>query len=238
MKQVLSNIENVKKGTALLNYLITRPKSEMVGLGLVYGAPGLGKTRWATRTAFANNFHIYVRIDAAETQRTFLEKLYTALQYTYGIPQKLRGSKQKFYLEIVDILVDAPQTVLFIDEIDYAFRDKKLLGSIRDLADETLATIVLIGMQDAKQSLLKANAHYFDRCNSFCEFRKLSPEDTALVCAEVSDVELEPEVVKYIHGKTKGTIRRIVKMVDFCERAARARKLKKVALKDLGNGEQ
>jgi replication-associated recombination protein RarA len=233
MKQVLSKIENVQKANATLNYLTSRPRSEMVGLGLIYGAPGLGKTRWAQRTAYANNYHIYLRIDAAETQRSFLRKLYTSLQFTYGIPREIKGSKQKFYLESVDILVEAPQTVIFIDEIDYAFRDKKLLGSIRDLADETLATIVLIGMQDAKQSLLKANVHYFDRCNSFCEFRKLTAADTALICAEVPEVDLDMEVVNYIHGKTKGTLRQIIKAIDHFERIGRAKKLKALAMKDL-----
>jgi len=235
MKHNLCQIKNVTKANTTLNYLGTRPRNEMVGLGLVYGAPGLGKTRWALNAGLTKNFHVYVRLDSTETQKSFLIRLYQGLQNVYGVVATVRGSKQKIYLDIVDILIEAPQTVVFIDEIDYAFKDKQLLGTIRDLADETLATFILVGMQDAKNSLLKANAHYFDRCNSFCEFKPLSLEDTALVCAEVCEVALEPEVVKFVHRRTKGTLRRIVKALDMFERTAKSKKLKKITLADLGS---
>ena len=56
MKHVLCNTRNVKEADAKLQYLLTRPRSEMVGLGLFYGAPGTGKTRYAMRTAFSSGY--------------------------------------------------------------------------------------------------------------------------------------------------------------------------------------
>lgn len=232
MKECLSRIDNVQRATSAVNYLITRPKSEMVGLGLIYGAPGLGKTRFAMRTAFKNGY-LYIRLDSTMNQRSFLTKLYQALQYLYSVPQPIRGSRQKLYFEIVELLIMAPDTVIFIDEIDYAFKDKALLGTIRDLVDETLCTIVLFGMQDAKASLLRANAHYFDRCNSFCEFHKLSLQDTSLIVKDACEVEVDKAIVEWIHKSSKGTVRKIVKLVDYCERVAKARNIKSLKLDDI-----
>lgn len=232
MKECLSGIDNVKRAREAVNYLITRPRSEMVGLGLIYGAPGLGKTRFAMRTAFKSGY-LYIRLDSTMNQRSFLVKLYQSLQYLYAVPAPIRGSRQKLYFEIVELLISSPQTVIFVDEIDYAFKDKALLGTIRDLVDETLCTIVLFGMQDAKQSLLRANAHYFDRCNSFCEFHKLSPADTALIIKDACQVEVDAEVANWIHKQSKGTVRQIVKLVDYCERVAKSKNLKIVKLDDI-----
>lgn len=232
MKEVLSQIENVIRAKETVGYLLTRPRSEMVGLGLIYGAPGLGKTRFAMRTAFDSGY-IYLRLDATMTQRSFLMKLYQSLQFRYSVPMPIKGSKQKMYNEVVDLLISAPDTVIFVDEIDYAFRDKALLGTIRDLVDETLVTIILVGMQDAKNALLKANQHYFDRCNAFVEFKPLSEADTAKICKDSSDVKMDAEVIKYVHKGTRGTARKIIKMIDWVERKAKAANLKSVTMQDI-----
>lgn len=232
MKEVLSTTNNVAKARETLHYLLTRPRSEMVGLGLIYGAPGLGKTRFAMRTAFSQGY-IYLRLDSTMTQRAFLAKLLASLQYMYSVPAPIRGGAAKLYADVTELLVSAPDTVIFIDEIDYAFRKKELLGSIRDLVDDTLVTIVLIGMQDAKNNLLRANAHYFDRCNSFCEFTALTPQDTAAICKEAGEVDMDADVCVWIHKKSAGTVRKMVKMVDWVERLAKEKGLKKVSMGDL-----
>lgn len=229
MKEVLAETKNVAAAKRTLSYLLSRPRSEMVGLGLIYGAPGLGKTRFAMRTAFKNGY-IYLRIDATMTQRSFLAKLYTSLQYVYGVAGPVKGSKQKIYKDVVELLDAAPETVIMIDEIDYAFRDKALLGTIRDLVDETLVTIMLIGMQDAKASLLAANAHYFDRCNAFCEFQPLSLADTKLICTEASDIKMSDDVIQFVHKSTEGAVRNVVKSIDMVERIAREKGLKAVTM--------
>lgn len=52
MKQgKLVRTRNVVEADEAINLLVTRPKEEMVGLGLLYGKPGLGKTTYATRIA-------------------------------------------------------------------------------------------------------------------------------------------------------------------------------------------
>jgi replication-associated recombination protein RarA len=228
----MSAIENVTRAQNTLNILLTRPRSEMVGLGLIYGAPGLGKTRFAKRTAFTKGY-VYMQLESTMNQRAFLKSLLRTLQIFYSVPAPIKGSKQQIFEEVRDILLLAPDTVIFIDEIDYAFSDKAMLGTIRDFVDTTTATIVLFGMQGAYASLLKANAHYFDRCNAFCEFQSLSRADTALICKEVSDVELAPEALKWIHDSSRGTIRKVIKNINFLEQVAAAKGLKTITAKEL-----
>ncbi len=232
MKHTLCKTDNVVRATDKLNYLLTRPRNEMVGLGLFYGAPGTGKTRFAMRTAFSEGY-IYMRLEAAMTQRGFLMKLYQSLQYMYSMPTPIKGTTQQLYNEVLEILTSAPNPVIFIDEIDYAFSHKGIIGTIRDLVDQSLVTIILFGMQDAKTQLLALNAHYFDRCNAFCEFRNLSIGDTALICQEVAEVEMDADVVKWIHNAGKGRARIIIKTLDWVERKGKSAQLKKVALKDI-----
>lgn len=231
MRHTLSKTSNVERAEAQLNYLLTRPRSEMVGLGLFYGAPGTGKTRYAMRTAFENRY-VYLRLESAMTLRGFLVKLYQSLQFMYGSQMVVKGNAQQIYNDILEILISAPDTVIFIDEIDYAFRHRQLLGTIRDMVDQSLATIVLFGMQSAKTELLRLNAHYFDRCNAFAEFKHFNLADTTLLCNEVCEVELTNDAIEWVHKAGKGCARQIIKTLDFVERRAKAKNIKKFGLED------
>ena len=69
MKQgTLVRTQNVIAADKCIEYLQTRPKMEMVGLGLLYGRPGLGKTTYASRIAFSQGY-LYLRLEATTTPR-------------------------------------------------------------------------------------------------------------------------------------------------------------------------
>ena len=230
----IANIENVKKSIQMIRYLRERPKTEMVGLGLIYGAPGLGKSRFARRFAIRNGL-FYLRLEATDTARTFSIKLYEILCEKYNISEQIRGSTNKIFDACIDIINDVnDEVIIFIDEIDYAFhRNRKLLGSIRDIVDRTLAIIILVGMQNAKQMLLRADSHYFDRCNYFTEFKPISLADASLICKTIADVDIDSEVVKYIHSAAAGNLRKMIKLIYAIESVASGKSLKKIGIKDI-----
>ena len=143
------------------------------------------------------------------------------------------GTANDLFMMCITVLEDHKDTIIVVDEIDYAFRHKAILGTIRDLVDQTLVTIILFGMQDAKNCLLALNAHYFDRCNAFAEFTNLEMGDTAMICTEASEVEMSPDVVKWVHKVGKGCARQIVKTIDYVERTARVKNLSKVEMSDI-----
>ncbi len=221
----LARTSNVRKAEELFTYLQKRPKTEMVGLGLIYGPPGLGKSRFARQTAIQNDY-IYFRLEATMTAKAFAIKLLERIHQHFGMQSlKVRGTGSEIFSRVTDILENYNDIVIVIDEIDYAFRSQKILGSIRDIVDETLTTIVLVGMTDAKSKLLALDSHYFDRCNFFCEFKPMTKDDIKLLCDEICDVKLTDPLVQHLSKKTKGNIRKLVKSLYSIEDIAKERNL-------------
>jgi DNA transposition AAA+ family ATPase len=216
----LVEIDNVKGANRVFKNLLERTRTENVGLGLFYGRAGLGKTRWATKIA-KDNGYIYLRLESNITPKDFLRSLLTKLLYKTMPYYEVTGTQNEIYNQILDILQKDQNIVIFIDEIDYGFSNEKILASIRDLADQSLVTFVLVGMERAKEKLMKMNAHYFDRCNAFFEFKPLSLSDADKILAEICDVVVDSDIVKFIHQRCNGTMRIVNKHIDALERIAK-----------------
>ncbi len=229
----LAQTKNVDSALECVDYLLARPVTEMVGLSLWYGNPGVGKTRFAKRYAIANS-QIYLRLESTSTAKTFALQLYECLCYHCSLPVgNIRGSANRIFAVCKEILSDLPNLVIFVDEIDYAFKNSQLLGSIRDIVDETSAIVILVGMQDAYKELLKANVHYFDRCNFFVEFETLDRADVKLVMQTISDITVDADTIQMLHQKTSGTLRKIVKLIHAIETIAATLDVKSVSFRDV-----
>ena len=225
----LIHTTNVNKAQECINFLLTRPKQEIVGLGMLYGKPGLGKTTFATRTAFRNGY-TYLRLEATSTPKTFAQDLLTNLYRNYVIGDFIpHGSTNTLFKQCIQILCEQEDAVIIIDEIDYAFRYQQLLGSIRDLADETLAVILLIGMQGARDKLSRIDAHYFDRCNYFYEFQDNTKEDIMKVTKKVMSDPVDKTTTDFVWNYSKGNLRQAMKVMHMLE----ARPNKNIPLSEL-----
>ncbi len=234
MKQLaMSTTKNVVNGQKMIEYLLNRPKTEMVGLGLIYGQPGLGKSRFAKQQAIMNDY-VYLRLEATMTAKSFSVRLLEVLRYHLGITKTpIWGSTNEIFNKILDILRHYDNLVIIIDEIDYAFDRKRILGSIRDIVDETLSVVVLVGMSDAREKLLMADAHYFDRCNYFCEFQEVTEEDIRLLCQEVPDVRIDDKIVKFLKKVTKGNLRKLMKALYSIETTSKAYNISEFTVEQL-----
>ena len=219
----LVEIENVKGANRVLKNLLERTKTENVGLGLFYGKAGLGKTRWATRTA-QDNGYIFIRLECNITTKDFLKNLlYKLIEKTMPY-YDIKGTQNEIYNQILDILHREFDKVIVIDELDYGFSNEKILATVRDIADQTLVTFMLVGMERAKEKLSNIFPHYFNRVNSFYSFSPLSYEDTDKILKELCEVKIDVEITKYIHTKCNGTIRTINKYIDAIERIGKRMK--------------
>ena len=220
MKQgKLITTANVVKADRAIAYLQRRPKLELVGLGLVYGKPGLGKSTWASRTAFSKGY-IYLRLESTTTPKNFAQRLLSSLasRYNYGnVPTC--GASNTIFKRCMAILENHEDAVIIVDEIDYAFSNKQLLGAIRDIVDETLAIVILVGMQNAKEKLLQVNEYYFDRCNVFCEFSCSDKKDISELCRQVMDKTPNEAMKEMIYRESTGNLRRAVKLIYGVENA-------------------
>lgn len=189
----------------------------MVGLGLIYGLPGLGKTTYAQRMAFQRGY-IYLRLEATTTPKSFAVDLITALYQRFNLGYNVPyGTTNNLFKLSLQILEEQEDMVIVIDEIDYAFKHEKLLGAIRDIVDETLTVVILVGMQNAKDRLSQINEYYFDRCNSFYEFKPVCRKDIKILAKEVLDVEVTEKIVDLIHESAKGNLRKAMKMMHSIE---------------------
>jgi Cdc6-like AAA superfamily ATPase len=220
MKQgKLITTANVVKADRAIAYLQRRPKLELVGLGLVYGKPGLGKSAWASRTAFSKGY-IYLRLESTTTPKNFAQRLLSSLssRYNYGnVPTC--GATNTIFKRCMAILENHEDAVIIVDEIDYAFSNKQLLGAIRDIVDETLAIVILVGMQNAKEKLLQVNEYYFDRCNVFCEFSSSDKKDVSELCRQVMDKTPNEAMKEMIYRESTGNLRRAIKLIYGVENA-------------------
>ena len=220
MKQgKLITTATVVKADRAIEYLQRRPKLELVGLGLVYGKPGLGKSTWASRTAFSRGY-IYLRLESTTTPKNFAQRLLSSLasRYNYGnVPTC--GATNTILKRCMAILENHEDAVIIVDEIDYAFSNKQLLGAIRDIVDETLAIVILVGMQNAKEKLLQVNEYYFDRCNVFCEFNSSDKKDISELCRQVMDKTPNEAMKEMIYRESTGNMRRAVKLIYGVENA-------------------
>ena len=218
MKQgKLVPIHNVKKADECIDFLLKRPRLEMVGLGMLYGRPGLGKTTYARRMACTRGY-VYIRLEATSTPKTFAKELLQSLYLNFGMGDYLPvGPCNTLYKQCIRLLHTHEDTVIIIDEIDYAFRYYELLGSIRDLADETLAVILLIGMQEAKDKLSRIDSHYFDRCNYFYEFQDNTREDIMKVTRKVMTDPVDKTTIDLVWNYSRGNLRQAMKVMHMLE---------------------
>jgi Cdc6-like AAA superfamily ATPase len=218
MKQnKLVKTRNVAEADACISFLKSRLKLEMVVLGLLYGHPGSAKTTYAQRMAFREGY-LYLRLEAITTPKSFAQQLLLALYKRFNLGQHLPyGTANNMYNRCLGILEDQADTVIVIDEIDYAFKHESLLGAIRDIVDETLCIVILVGMQNAKDRLAQINPHYFDRCNYFYEFQPASRKDIELLAKEIMEVEVTDNLIDTIHFNCNGNLRKAIKLMYILE---------------------
>ena len=223
----LVEIENVKGANRALKNLLERTRTELVGLGLFYGKAGVGKTRWAMKTAY-NNGYIYHRLEQNMTTKDFISGLLSKLLQNTMPFYEVKGNKNEMYQQVLEILQRNQDIVVIVDEADYGFRNKSILATIRDWVDESLATFVLVAMDKAKEKMQSMHGCYLNRTNCIFEFKPLNLSETEKIINEICEVSLDDEIKKFIHAKSNGTIRIVTKYIDIVEMICK--KLKKTEL--------
>lgn len=229
MKKVFVKTNNVKRFITMMNNLQNRAEG-VPGMGLVYGAPGLGKTQTINWWAFKNKA-ILVRCTQLMTARWLLNEIMDEMGEVNC------GRLADCFKIIIRNLLTEPQ-VIIVDEVDYLAIDSRAIETLRDIHDKTNVPIVLVGMSNAK-SRIKMFKHLYDRLSEIVQFKPFSKSDIAGIVKELSEIEMTECAIKYICTNVN-RFRQIVKIINKAECYANANGLNsidEIIIKEILNDE-
>ncbi len=229
---ILSETANIRAASQALAYLLSRPIAHQPGLGMIYGAPGLGKTQFSQRTCIRGDY-VYYSAKKADTAKSFVASLAYLLMLRYHPRDypRLTGSASTLFNKALDIInANTSQNhlpVIFIDEVDNIIHapHEEIVGMLRDIVDNTAAVVMLIGMQDLRNKMVKLNTHYYNRVVYFCEFSPLDLADVRLMVRDLCEVTLDATLVKQILANSAGDARKVIKYIRHYEELASANHL-------------
>ena len=210
MRKIFVRTQNVKTFIALINSLQNKPEG-VSRMALVYGEPGLGKSRTALWLS-AQNDAIYIRSTNLMTGKWFLEELVDELG---EIP---RYWTSDLFKQAVNKLTEQPQMII-IDEIDYLAGDQKTIETIRDIHDKTNVPIIFVGMTLAQKKLQRYR-HLYDRLSEIIQFTAFSVNDVQDIVIQLCEVEVSEQGAALIHSQAN-RFRQIVRLINKLEAVAK-----------------
>src|SRR5690606_11139126 len=120
---------------------------------------------------------------------------------------------------------------IYVDEVDYLFRCRELLDTLRDIYDLTRVPIVFAG-EKASVDLIRNSfdlGRFKRRFLQWVEFRGLSLEDARKIASELMEgVEADDDLVEVVHREAGGNIDRMVKGFAAVERFGQTNDLRRV----------
>ena len=217
MKRVFVRTKNVKGFIGVVENLLNKP-SNIPKMALVYGEPGLGKSKTALWLA-AKYDGIYLRCTNLMTGRWLLDELARELD---EIPRYLTSD---IFNQCVKKLSQNPQLII-VDEIDYLAGDKKSIETLRDIHDKTNCPIIFVGMGLAHRKLEKYR-HLYDRFSEILKFETFSISDLKEITDQLSEVSISAGAIEAIHSKYN-RFRQIIKVINNLEKVAKENDLTEI----------
>ena len=211
MKKIFARTQNVKNFINLMNNLQNRAEG-VPGMALVYGEPGLGKTKTVLWWAAQNNA-VFIRSTNLMSGRWLLEELVEEL----GEIPFFRSVD--LFKQCTRILVEEPR-IIIVDEIDYLATDARAIETLRDIHDKTGVPILLVGMGMANKKLMRYR-HLYDRISEVLKFVPFALEDVKAIVEQLSEVEMTDCAVRFIYNRSN-RFRQIVRLISKAESIAEA----------------
>lgn len=225
MKRAFARTANVNNFLVAMEKLQKRDEG-VPGMALIYGEPGLGKSRTAIWWCLKND-GAFVRSKKLMTGYWLLEEVVSEL----GEAPMRRTSD--LFRQVVDQLLSRPRP-LMIDEADYLCYDSRVIETLRDIHDITNAPVIFIGM-DMADKKLRRYRHLYDRFSEIVKFADLTAADVRIIADELCEVKLSDDAVEYVHSMSN-KFRRIIVELYKAEAVARANRLEVITAANLGRG--
>ncbi|WP_368565535.1 AAA family ATPase [Pseudoxanthomonas sp. UTMC 1351] len=215
----ISNIKHLAEaGEALLNRAPGMP-----GMGLCYGASGLGKTTGIAWLA-TRQYGVFVRALRTSTPTSLLE----------AICRELHIASHNRIARTVDAIVNKLAETgrpLFVDEADYVVNQERLIDTLRDVHDLSSVPVILVGMAGIDRRI-SLSPQLAGRMAQWIEFKPASIEDARQLARELCEVAVADDLIAELHTRAAGSIRNIVVGLGKIEQHARNRGGSEIALAD------
>lgn len=224
MKHQIIPISNVARLREAGQLLLDRAPN-MPGMGLIYGATGLGKSTAATWYMNQCNA-VLVRAMANWTPSAMLKAILRELSVDCR-----ETSCSEMTTAIVESLARHNRP-LFIDEADFLVKRHRMLETLRDLHDLASVPVVLIGMDGIHNKVAKESPQLAGRLMQWVEFQPATLTDTALLADGLCEVKVFEDLVALLHEKTGGHVRNIIVGLAQIETHARRKGLGIVRARD------
>lgn len=230
MQNKIVPVGNVMRMAEACRALLARAAG-MPGMGLCYGASGLGKTT-AVAWLAVREHGVYVRARATSTPTSLLDQIGKELNLAL---------KQRVDLKVDAIVERLAQTgrPLFIDEADYIVGkdgENRLANTVRDLHDLSTVPVILIGMGGIDRRIA-LSPQLSGRMAQWVEFQLCTPADARKLADELCDVQVADDLVTELAERAGGSIRLVSVGLAKVEQYATKRGMKHIALADWPKGE-
>lgn len=224
MKHQIIPISNVARLREAGQLLLDRAPN-MPGMGLIYGATGVGKSTAATWYMNQCNA-VLVRALANWTPSAMLGAILRELSV---------DCRETSCSAMTDVIIEAlarHNRPLFIDEADFLVKRHRMLETLRDLHDLAAVPVVLIGMGGLHNKVAKESPQLAGRLMQWIEFQPATLADTALLADGLCEVKVFEDLVARLHEKTGGLVRNIIVGLAQIESLARHKGLAIVRARD------
>jgi len=232
MKHNTVKTKDVRRFDQGIYELLNRSKG-VEGQGVVWGKPGTGKT--TALTLLANDYDaVYIRALGCSTVTSILGDLCRYL----GGERKCRRTDMVEYIvtKLTRGIAGEPQPKprpIIVDEADYCIKNFDIMDSLRDIYDISGCPVILVGMEDIARRL-QENGRFARRLTQWIEFRGLDLDDATMVAKECCEIEVQPDLIEYVHAATCGNVGRIKVGLDKIEKVANANGKTTMSLADWG----
>jgi len=170
------------------------------GIGVIYGAPGRGKTFACVALANSENAY-YVQMRSAWNRKTLLEKILVemGIQADGAIPHLLDQICEQLALS---------RRPLIIDEADFALKSDGMIELIRDVYEGAQGTLLLVGEENMPKKLSRWDRVH-SRVMAWIPAMPVSLDDVCtLAPIYCPGIEVRDDLLRHITELASGSVRR------------------------------
>lgn len=223
MKYVMVTTTNVQRFFEAADAVQARLEDkEVMGLGLVYGSPGLGKSVALESYHSTQSREGYVRTVPVRalshwSDSSMMESLLHALGQ-----MPLHYRRNAMFDQIADSMRYEP-TMLLIDEINHIAGRRNVMETLKDIHDVTHSPVLMIG-EERVDGLMRRFESFYNRFNesAVVHLTYHTSEDVAAVVKQRCEVSVDTLVCNKLYEESGGrsmrtVIDRIRQIEAWCE---------------------